>query len=410
MQGLNQILIDREKRHNLIHSLTKDYNVITVKANVAGGCKNIYPSFVLSNYYANLIYKKWGYKPIIDQNSDGICYIFTLKDDIDYKEYTTFLEEQTPLGRLVDIDVHFKNCQSSVTRNATRKCFLCDNPAFVCGRLKSHSISQLNDFLTEKTRNFFRREISKIIKESLLCELQLENKFGLVTKTTSGSHPDMDYFLMQKAQDSIIGDITESFFIGLKGDDPSKLMDVLRPIGLECENNMLKATSGVNAYKGFIFISMILLPSLGYALKEANNGADVFEISKILASHKSVIAPLNTFGYGAYKDSFFGVRGEAFNGFPTVQKASKALNSNSLHKVLCTIVGDIDDTVLLKRAKSFERYLYFKNMISCVDTTNTAELKRVTEICVENNISIGGAADILCCGIMINKLKQLFYF
>ena len=51
---------------NLIHSLTKDYNVITVKANVAGGCKNIYPSFVLSNYYANLIYKKWGYKPIID--------------------------------------------------------------------------------------------------------------------------------------------------------------------------------------------------------------------------------------------------------------------------------------------------------------------------------------------------------
>ena len=64
MSCQQQILFDRENRHNLISSLTENHNVISVKANVAGGCKNIYPSFVLCNYFANAIYKKWGYKPI----------------------------------------------------------------------------------------------------------------------------------------------------------------------------------------------------------------------------------------------------------------------------------------------------------------------------------------------------------
>ena len=409
MSCQQQILFDRENRHNLISSLTENHNVISVKANVAGGCKNIYPSFVLCNYFANVIYKKWGYKPIIDQNSDGVCYIFALNDDFDYKAFAIDLEENTPIGRFVDIDVHLKNTSASISRNKTRKCYLCDNPAFVCGRLKSHPISQLNDFLTKKTNEFFTQKISEIIKFSLVTELELENKFGLVTKNSKGSHADMDYNLMLTAQDSIIDTLTQGFFVGLTENTPERFIDFLRPIGLECENKMFTKTGGVNAYKGFIFISLILLSAIGYTIKTCRQFDDIFEIAKQIATHTSVDKPLETFGYNAYTNNFLGLRGETKKGFPSVKNACEMLNDNSLHKVLTTIVSQIDDSVLLKRAKTIDNYNHFKNLISSVDTRDENALISLTDYCIQNNVSIGGSADVLCASIMLNKLKEIFY-
>ena len=79
----------------------------------------------------------------------------------------------------------------------------------------------------------------------------------------------------------------------------------------------------------------------------------------------------------------------------------------SLRSVLTFILSEIDDSVLLKRAKSMDRYEYFKKLIT---QSNYKNAKEITKECIENNISIGGAADILICAVLINKLKQNFIF
>ena len=88
-------------------------------------------------------------------------------------------------------------------------------------------------------------------------------------------------------------------------------------------------------------------------------------------------------------------------------EAQKQLCKKSLRSVLTFILGEIDDSVLLKRAGSFERYEQYKKLIT---ESNYKNAKEITKECIENNISIGGSADILICAVLINKLKQNFIF
>ena len=154
---------------------------------------------------------------------------------------------------------------------------------------------------------------------------------------------------------------------------------------------------------------MILLAAVGYVVKMGGNFDDIFEISRRIATHPSLDAPINTFGYKAYENNFLGLRGQARTGFVAVKNASLRLKKQSLRKTLCSIVGQIDDSVLLKRAKSFDNYLDFKKLISTVDADDLSAVKDLTDTCIQNNISIGGAADLLCATVMVDKLKDLFY-
>lgn len=73
------------------------------------------------------------------------------------KEICVDIEENHPVGRLVDIDVYDKNYKG-ISRidlgMEKRKCFLCDNLAFVCSRAGKHSWKEIFNFIENTLNNY----------------------------------------------------------------------------------------------------------------------------------------------------------------------------------------------------------------------------------------------------------------
>lgn len=415
MSNADQILAAREYRNNYAISLAAQSDVITVKANVPGCDKRVKESFLIIRYFINRL-SGYSTRVFMLDGADGQCAIMPACGD-NLKLKTTELEECTPIGRFADLDVYPEGGNRSLSRGRMRKCYICDNAAFVCARQGNHTTRELLNALKCGTREYFSACLYSIVDESLKAELNLENKFGLVTPSSNGSHNDLNYAIMKKSHEAIIPYLVKLFWVGFDSDSPDGMLAKLRPIGLEAERAMYSAV-GTNTYKGFIFVAGILLASAGYLLSTGGgNSAEIFTIVQRMC--RGITRELQgegaTFGIQAYRSfGFTGVRGHAENGFYAVCNAEiiidEKLSRQSLLKALTHIVGDIEDTVLLKRSRSLEKYLYFKEKISSVDINDENRLKLLNAECMQNGISIGGSADVLASAIMLKRLRTLWYF
>ena len=119
-------------------------------------------------------------------------------------------------------------------------------------RSQKHSLEELNQKIRRIILEFLLENIRPLIDEAITMEAQLDPKFGLVTKVSSGSHPDMDYSLLMRAKTIIIGPLLEMFALGYQ-EDLLPAFQKARLIGLEAEAKMYQATNNVNVYKGLIF-------------------------------------------------------------------------------------------------------------------------------------------------------------
>ena len=123
--------------------------------------------------------------------------------------------------------------------------------------------------------------------------------------------------------------------------------------------------------------------------------------------------PPESFGMHAYqKYGIGGARYEASQGYLLVQKnltEQVSLEPASLMMLLIKIIGECQDTVLLKRAGSLEKYQYFKQLVASIKEYDLERIAEVTDLCVKNNISFGGSADLLIVTIFLKLLQQTFY-
>ncbi len=401
------ILEAREKRREEINKLAKTSNVLTVKANIPGFDKNLWVSNILISYFCKLCVNNGANVKSVQTGLDGTTVFCTVEDGEKAKDFTTTLEENHPIGRFIDLDVTLKDSDRSLSRQKKRKCFLCEQPAFVCGRNKTHSTSELIRFLTEKSQEFLLEVLSKLIEESVLFELDIEDKFGLVTPKSNGSHSDLSYNLMKASVTSFKEELAKAFFVGVNFESFDKMKEPLIKTGKSCEEKMLKATNGANSYKGFIFVGGALLCSVGYTLKKLQNFDRVFEnVKNILNNFEQ---PKDTFGYKAINLGFKNALINGKEGFVAVKKALERADRIEPIQLLKYILKNTDDTVLLKRAGTNDRYNFFKALITnCPD--DKKEQKRVSDICIENGISIGGSADLLIACTLMKKIKENFYF
>ncbi len=400
----DKILFSREARRKKVIYLAKNSDVVTLKANVPGENKNLKEANLLVNFFINKVLSLGAKLVDFELSEDGATAYFVTEKGEEIKGKAQELEETHPLGRLVDIDVTLKGKEQSLSRNKMRKCFLCDREAFVCGREKNHSISELLRFIKDKTNEHISELLENIISDSMFSELNLENKFGLVTPSSNGSHKDLSYAVMKGAIEAIKKSLIRAFFLGFIEENLDMLMAKLIPLGLECEEAMLRATKNSNAYKGFIFVGGLILASVGYTLRANGKVEDIFKNAGEIV--KNFNFPNDTFGASFYKKGFGGIREEATKGFPTVKKAEEFLDKDNLHETLIFIVKNLDDSVLLKRAGSEERYNYFKDLI----INSKYKEEEVTRECIKNNVSIGGSADVLIASCMVRKIKENFYF
>lgn len=398
------ILDNREEKNRFIQTLTNNYQVITLKANIPGINKNTNEAYLLINYFNQILLSK-GYKKSNTLNgADGPMYIYLTDKDKDVKDEMVKIEEENVLGRFIDIDVF--NGSISNNRGFLRKCYLCDKPAFVCSRNKEHTMEEITLYIQKN----IEKELVKIVKlmcdEAILEELNLHPKFGLVTPYTNGSHTDMNYELMVNAKNAILDSFVEMFLVGYENNDIKKIFALSRQIGIDAEKKMFKATNNINAYKGLIFDLGLIVSALGYKLSHLNQCIDIFEIIKQMT--KGITNELKcgneTFGKYAYQTyNIGGARLEAENGFPHVQKLIKDNLDNTAS--LIYLISNIDDTVLLKRCGTYQKYLdikiKFKELVISESSIND-----LNKYCINNNLSFGGAADLLIVTIFLKKINQ----
>ena len=416
MESADLILAAREERDALATQLAKRNVVVSVHANVPGQDKNLAEAYLLVRHFSLLTQLDVCDKILKIGGMDGFAVLLAFSDVSAQflKAKTVEIEQDHPLGRFVDIDVFPKGGANSLTRGHMRKCFLCDNPAFVCRRLGSHSTESLVSALVKETDDFFTRQLVQAVKDALTAELDLENKFGLVSPTSSGSHDDMDYETMKLSQEAIAPYLAQMFFEGARSQNAHDVLAKLRPPGVCAERAMLEANGDVNAYKGFVFVGGVVLSAAGYLA--THEGQFVSAQDCVRAICKDVMAEfdgkVDSFGKVAYaKYRFGGVRKHASEGFETVFAAEKLLSDDfsqtDMLQTLTYIVGKVDDSVLLKRCGSMEKYLDFKKRISEVDVGDAQALAALNAECVQNRVSIGGSADVLAAAVLVKKLKKL---
>lgn len=393
----NKILKDREKKDSIIKKYVDSYQVVSLKANIPGNNKNIKEAYVLVNIFDKILIRYKPIKRLFYKSYDGPYFIYLFNKDKNLKKEMMKIESSNKLARLIDIDVYM-DCSHSLNRSNPRTCYLCNQNALICARLKKHSSEELLDYISKITSSYLKKLVKKMINESMLKELNLHPKFGLVTPYTNGSHKDMDYNLMINAKNAILDDLVKMFMLGYEQDLPlDKLFKKARCIGIKADKHMFKATSNINAYQGLIFNLGLVLVNLGKQLKDNLSINEVYKNIKEMS--KSFI-----------KEGNFGARKQAAEGYQIIQNL---LNNNDLSKmntldILIYFINNLDDTVLLRRCKDQELLRNIKEEFKTLDSSKKLLINQINEKCINNNLSFGGCADLLVVSLFIDSFTKTF--
>ncbi len=419
---MNKILDAREQKAKQIKAFyKKDTIMISIKANIPGENKNLSEAHLLVRLFTLLIQKKYMIKDSQSFSSaDGPYALLNIKsnDAISFKQDMVLLENTHPLGRFIDLDIYSQE-DHSISRNQlgieSRKCYLCGADAHLCSRSQKHPVSSLIDFIQSSIKLHLAYQVERQIHHAIMKELDLDDKFGLVSKSSKGSHSDMNYQLMKNAEHAILPYLVDLFLVGYESTELDKLVSIARPIGITAEQKMLQATDGINAYKGLIYILGLTLLSLGYALSHNQDFDNLF--SNIERMTKTVFDEFkqdpSTSGLMAYKDHHItGIRGEVNRGLPSVKSALELLvddDEKTLRHVLKHLILISEDTVFLKRAKTFENYQRIKEELKTIDITDQVLLKAFNQRAIKENLSFGGSADLLIVTIFLKTIKSEYF-
>lgn len=419
---MNERLMARESKQKRIHQLLASNSiVISIGANIPGEDKNIREAHLLMRLFLHVVKDQYNDAICItDESLDGpyaLC-VLNEKDSTKVKQKMMTIEESHPCGRFIDLDVHDRHHDHSISRlhigSPARSCLICGDDVHVCRRLNRHPVDEILSRIRLDVEHYLNEIISSMIEDSITAELDLEYKFGLVTKSSSGSHQDMDYALMIQARDSLLPYLIKIFWHGYHTNDISQLLPSSRPLGIKAEQAMLEATGGVNCYKGLIFILGLALLSTGYTISHGEPFEAIFSHIKTMSS--SLLDELkqgdDTIGKKMYKRyGSLGARGEAHLGFPSVIHALSIINHQEisdglLRHILKEIALKTDDTVLIHRSKNHEQLRFFQEMLRHSDVKDDVVAKRITNYAVAKNLSLGGSADLLVVTLFLHQIRN----
>jgi holo-ACP synthase CitX len=414
----SDILAAREEKQQIIaHLKSPGKTIVTMKANIPGVDKRVKEAYVL----LGLLVPKLPFAAIESiqtmDGADGPSVFFLVKDvdAVIIKNQAAYFEDSQVLGRMIDLDV-FGEDGHSLSRGTLRKCYLCEKPAFVCAKEKNHSLDQLQSFLIKNVETELQSVIRKWIDFAILEELELDPKFGLVTPFSRGSHPDMDFDLMVRAKDSIIPFFERMFLEGYHAKVLSPLFPTIREIGKKAETRMLETTGGINAYKGLIFSLGLIVATSGYVLGNHLPMTHIFDSIREMTTGLMKELEISSGSFGASAFQRFGLGGarkEAYQGFPSIQKVLPMVtNSSKVAKTMALIqlIGLCEDTVLLKRAKTLEKYQLAKEKMAQISIYDEQRIQEVSTWCTEEGLSFGGAADLLIVTLFLHRLSSNFMF
>lgn len=412
---MSRILKSREERGNLIqHLIEKVPVVISVKANIPGTDKNIVSAHIIVSLFTNIIHQSYKKEPVKHMSEDGPYSIFEFSDDGNrIKKEMEDIENTHPLGRYVDIDVY--SLHSEFHRINPRQCFICGEEAFRCAKLQSHSIGEYLSKINDDVLSYLRDVINQNINESMLDELHLHPKFGLVTKESNGSHEDMNYQLMVKAKDAIRPFLLKIFEYTFLSKDPNEFeLFHIKAIGMAAEKAMYEATNHINAYKGLIFHLGYVMYALAKVLKNRQPFDQLFDWLILSSSgyEETINLAPDSYGKKMYiEHNIGGARHEMALGLPRVKEAMNFLldySRVSLYNTLKYLITHVEDTTLYKRA-GLNLVQNIKRRFEELDITDEVAISKLTEQCIASHLSFGGSADLLVVSLFLKRMKALLF-
>lgn len=274
-------------------------------------------------------------------------------------------------------------------------------------------------------------------QKAVLYEAVTAPKPGLVDRLGQGAHKDMDIFTFAASSSAIYRGMYGCAFAGISGqEDGQRLLEKIRPIGMECETAMLKATNGVNTHKGIIFSMGILCAAMGSIYR--NGQRDMASAEQVCEKAAGMCQGLVEQDLGKVKNKgklthgeklyidygITGIRGEAQGGFKTVLEKgipilrSKAmreklgLNDLLLHTLMSIMTCCQDTNVIIRGGmeglrlvkESAEEFMASGGMLS---PNAKDRLHRLDSLFIEKNISPGGSADLLSLSLFLADMEGI---
>lgn len=345
------------------------------------------------------------------------------------KEICTEIEERNPLGRLFDMDVTDVSGEK-LSRKIERGCIVCSKKGRSCAASRAHSAQEVfaatNKILREHFLENDAEKISRLAKESLIDEVSVTIKPGLVDKFSNGSHADMCFETFVKSANALEPYFKECFLIGekSKNEPPHCAFLLLKEAGIKAEKKMYAATDGVNTHKGAIYSLGLICGALG-RLYDVENPK--FDIEKVLTTASELCkeaaesdlknAEGKTAGERLYKElKLKGIRGQAAAGFPSVKNIGLPTFERALFEgknkndaaIICllSLIASVEDTNLYKRGGK-EGFEFAKNCAQKLLSEGVSKEKLIEadREFIKRNLSPGGSADLLALTLFLHSLQ-----
>jgi holo-ACP synthase/triphosphoribosyl-dephospho-CoA synthase len=345
------------------------------------------------------------------------------------------LEETHPLGRLFDIDILDRDgriLEGRELRGRERACLICGGPVRRCARERTHSAEDLSRRAFEIMDAYFREQYSCALAakavRSLIAEVCVSPKPGLVDRIDSGAHGDMDLFTFINSACALFPYFKQLTLsaAGFQG-APTELLRSVRYQGFLAEDAMFAATGGVNTHRGAIFSLGVMCAALGFIHGKNLPGDEgsffncCAEIAGSLETEFAATAGNAALSHGraAFKRyGITGIRGEAALGFPSVRAALPILRDYLARGyteeeagvgTLLRLMASVEDTNIAARSNretlrgvQAEAGRYLRNGPDLPGILRYAQ--RLSKIFVERGISPGGSADLLAAALFVRTV------
>lgn len=448
MFDLDEFLLMREKRVEVQNFIIKKFQkpIIVLRANYPGEDKNDFLAHSITEIIRKEIDDIFNKSIIFVEKIltvEGLTYIFSVDSCAEkLKEISITIEETHLLGRYVDIDVFSENGYAfsrSDFGGTKRKCFICENLAFICGRSNAHTHEEIKKVIRKKYEFYSefltkQENISDIFSNKALKAIVLEvssfPSFGLVTPLTSGAHTDMDFFTFLDSSFALTSYLKKVAKAGYSSLPLDLILKKIRFMGMVAEEEMFIATNNINTHKGMIFLMGITVACAAKAkfLNLSFNSIS-FLISEmcsdILKDFENLENKENlTHGEKLFiEHKILGVRGIVKNGLDFIFKEVLDVFSNSFSKekninfsmirTLIFIMSRLEDTTILHR-HNFDtltsvqieaQNLHSKFKDIALDISFLTEIEKEYS---DKKISPGGAADLLAVTIFLDSIKNLY--
>lgn len=428
---LQEILDARERRAQIQKTLQEKYQkpLICFTMNIPGPEKfnrDISIGFSVGNQLLLELLKEHPvlHRQMLLKNTGCESYYVVDQPAAALKLLTVKVEDTDPIGRLFDIDV-LDTGGRKLTREelgfARRRCLLCDKDAAVCARSRAHGLPALQEKVNTLLQTAARRlpeQIAELAYSALLEEVLTTPKPGLVDRNNQGAHPDMNVRHFSASAGALRPFFQKFAQQGFLTRDlpPKESFCTIRSIGMEAEQAMYAATSGVNTHKGAIFSMGILCAAAGRLTPEnwtperlcaecaaMTRGVTAEDFADITTENAKTAGEKIYVRYG-----ITGIRGQVEAGFSAVLQAGLPVLRNGIARgmslndagcaALLHLIAATDDTNLIHRSNR-ETQLQQKEQIARLIQRDPYPAANVIEQLdrefIQKNLSPGGSADLL---------------